>query len=138
MKPDNPADMVRELAGMLRLAPRVFEMQRSISLGTGREAIGMVSRPAAAARGDWTPEEIERMVNRLVRLGAAAGLLNTCLTRSAIRCAIMRENGIDARLVFGLRRPGETLSGHCWVTWPGGPDTSPSAASFAVIESYPS
>lgn len=84
-----------------------------------------------------TAAVIEKLVNRTLKAGGALGGLNTCLTRSVIRCRLMRENGIDARVLMGLNKDGGSLRGHSWVVWPGGPEHPPDPAGYDSIQLLP-
>jgi hypothetical protein len=126
------------IAETAALALRIIDMQRRIGSGNGSDAMDMLECPVARSPMGRTAENIERLVNRTTRVGGMFGLLNTCLTRSAIRCRLMREAGIDARVVFGLDRHGETLAGHCWVVWEGGAAPGLSESNFRMLEVRPS
>jgi len=97
----------------------------------------MVDCPVSGDAGGMDAHEIERLVNRVNRVGGLLGFLNTCLTRSVIRCRLMRENGIDARVVFGLDKRGDTMAGHCWVVWKDGPKPGLSDSNFKMMEVHP-
>jgi Transglutaminase-like superfamily len=43
------------------------------------------------------------------------GLRPTCLVRSLALARVLREEGHDARLVFGVRSGNGDMEGHCWV-----------------------
>lgn len=120
------------------LALRILDMQRRIGRDGGRRAFDLLDCPVAKKRSAWTPRELERIVNRVVRVGGWTGGLNTCLSRSVIACRLMRENGIDARALFGVNRAGGDLEGHCWVVWEGGPGPGVRNSNFQAVEIYPS
>jgi hypothetical protein len=138
MANSNDRDAFKDAAGVLQLAPRILEMQRRAGRGGGQEALALLDCPVAQRRGGYSPRDLARIVNFVVRVGGGFGLLNTCLSRSAIQCRLMRENGIDARVLFGLNREGDELSGHCWTVWEGGPGPGLRNSNFKTVEIRPS
>ncbi|OQA88030.1 MAG: Bacterial membrane flanked domain protein [bacterium ADurb.Bin236] len=101
-------------------AARAIDIQRKVSRRGGRDSFSILDCPVAAgAVAD--PKRLERAVNRALRVGAVFGLLNSCLSRSVVLCRLLRENGVDARVAFGLNKDDDRLAGHCWVVWEGNP-----------------
>lgn len=49
------------------------------------------------------------------------GLRPSCLVRSIALARVLREEGHDARLVFGVRSDNGSVEGHCWVAVEGRP-----------------
>ena len=47
----------------------------------------------------------------------------SCLTRSLTLARVLREEGHDAHLVFGVRSDNGDMEGHCWVAVEGRPMT---------------
>jgi len=47
----------------------------------------------------------------------------SCLTRSLALARVLREEGHDAHLVFGVRSDNGDMEGHCWVAVGGKPIT---------------
>ena len=72
-----------------------------------------------------------------LRLGAMFGLLNSCLTRSVIRCVLLNRGGVPARVAFGLNKNGDVLDGHCWVLIDGEEENTHIAARFHDVKIYP-
>jgi hypothetical protein len=136
--PESGKKTPERIAEAASLALRVLDMQRRIGRAGGLEAFSILDCPVSGTLRGWTPGELERLVNRATRLGGLFGLLNTCLTRSVIRCRLMREAGTDARVVFGLDRQGEALAGHCWVVWEGGSAPGLRDSNFRMLEVRPS
>jgi len=135
---ESPNISPERLAETAALALRIIDMQRRIGRGSGSVAFDMLDCPVSSSLKGWQAGELERIVNRATRVGGLFGLLNTCLTRSVIRCRLMRETGIDARVVFGLDRRGEALAGHCWVVWEGGAAPGLRDSNFSMLEVRPS
>jgi hypothetical protein len=131
LSPKNPLDR-------LALSLRILEMQRDLGRKGGSSAFSILDCPAAGVACEWTAEEIEKSVYRTMRVGSLFGFLNKCMSRSVIRCRLMREAGIDARVIFGLNKNGEALEGHCWVVWECGPAPGVRNSNFKMIEIHPS
>lgn len=119
------------------LFARALALQGEIGKEGGARALRLPACPVAEKKSNFTPEEIERAVNRALRAGALFGGLNTCLSRAAIRCRLMRSGGFEARMILGLRKDGGALDGHAWVVWPGGPRNAPDPANFHGVEIHP-
>ncbi len=111
-------------------------LQKRIGRDGGSASL-LIPDCAVSKKTDMSAEEIEKLVNRTLKAGSLLGGLNTCLTRSVIRCRLMRENGIDARVMLGLNKGDEELAGHSWVVWPGGPDHPPNPADYDDIQMIP-
>ncbi|MFA6450733.1 MAG: lasso peptide biosynthesis B2 protein [bacterium] len=126
------------MAETVALALQIFEMQKRIGRDGGRTAFELLDCPVTGSLRSWTPDDLEKLVNRATRLGGMFGMLNTCLTRSVIRCRLMREAGVDARAVFGLDKHGGALAGHCWVVWEGGMAPGLRESNFRMLEVRPS
>lgn len=101
------------------LIARVLRLQRKISGRNGENVFAMLEETPLAKRRGMKKETIDRYVYAALRVGNAFGLLNTCLSRSVVRCILLRENGIPSQVAFGLRKDatgaGGVLQGHCWL-----------------------
>lgn len=126
-----------------RDAPLLFEiwaMQRRISSGGGARALSMLERtPVSQGRHGRAhdAEKIDQYVNFGLRLGGFAGAVDTCLTRSVIRAVLLRRQGVDARVAFGLNKRGERLDGHCWVVLPGDPAHTRISRQYQSVDVIP-
>jgi len=66
-------------------------------------------------------EKIARYVSLYFRILGKLGFRNTCLTRSAVLCYILRKYGFPAQINFGIpANQGKCILdpsflGHCWV-----------------------
>ncbi|MFC1474593.1 lasso peptide biosynthesis B2 protein [bacterium] len=120
------------------LFAKALALQGDIPGEGGARALRLLECPVAEKEKGFTPEEIERVVNRALRAGAVFGGLDTCLSRAVIRCRLMRCGGLEARVVLGLKKDGGALDGHAWVVWPGGPRHAPDPADFHSVEIHPS
>lgn len=122
----------------LPLLAEVVALQGRISHGGGARALDLLGDTPVRRRRTLDPAALDRLVNQGLRIGAALGYVNSCLTRSVIRCVLLRQCGVDARVAFGLNKHGERLDGHCWVVLPG--DTAAHermAAQFHHVDIYP-
>lgn len=59
------------------------------------------------------------VTDRLLRTGR--WLKAPCLQRALIRYVLLREEGVDARFVMGVRKADGELIGHAWVEHQDGP-----------------
>jgi len=60
------------------------------------------------------------------------GLRPSCLVRSLALARVLRREGYDAHLVFGVRSDNGDMEGHCWVAVEGRPVTE-APASFKEL-----
>jgi Transglutaminase-like superfamily len=60
-------------------------------------------------------EEVLRRAGKWFALLARLGLHPSCLVRSLTLTRVLREEGHDAHLVFGVRSGNGDMEGHCWV-----------------------
>jgi hypothetical protein len=60
------------------------------------------------------------------------GLRQTCLIRSLALARVLRQEGYDAHLVFGVRSENGEMEGHCWVSI-GGRAVTEAPASFKEL-----
>lgn len=116
------------------LVARILRLQRKISRRGGESVFDMLEETPVAKRRGMKKETIDRYVYATLRVGSAFGLLNTCLSRSVVRCVLHRENGIPSQVAFGLRKDGGLLQGHCWLV---GEEPGDGAAPFDSIVVYP-
>ncbi len=95
-----------------------------------REKLLMFIRAPLKTRGasNRNIEKIRSYVSIYLNIRRKFGVQETCLTRSLLLCRALRENGIDARVQFGVRAADaherqmlddQKTVGHCWVTVPG-------------------
>lgn len=117
---------------------KAIYLQSRIAADGGRNAFSFTEVEVAIKKNGLTAEEIEKIVNRAVKAGSLLGGLDSCLTRSVIRCRLMRKSGLDARVVSGLRKKDGALDGHSWVIWPAGPKNPPDPKAFSSLEIHPS
>lgn len=79
----------------------------------------------------------------LARLVWAASLRSpvacTCLSRALVLCHLLRRQGLDARLCFGVARPDGGLAAHAWVEHHGEPlpGLEADGQSFAALAPAP-
>jgi hypothetical protein len=68
-------------------------------------------------------ETVIRYAGRWFALLDRAGLRPSCLVRSLALARVLRQEGYDAHLVFGVRSDNGEMEGHCWVAIGGRPVT---------------
>lgn len=68
-------------------------------------------------------DEVMRRAARWFILLGWLGLRPSCLVRSLTFARVLREEGHDAQLVFGVRSGNGDMEGHCWVALGGEPLT---------------
>jgi len=62
------------------------------------------------------------MTDDLVQLAVRRlPLASACLSRSLVLWALLRAQGVDSELRFGVRRVGDDLEAHAWVEHQGRP-----------------
>lgn len=68
-------------------------------------------------------ERALRHTGRWVALLEKVGVRPSCLVRSLALARVLREEGHEAHLVFGVRSDNGDIEGHCWVAVEGRPVT---------------
>jgi hypothetical protein len=66
-------------------------------------------------------EKVLRYTGRWFTLLGKLGMRPSCLVRSLALARVLREEGYDAHLVFGVRSDNGDMEGHCWVAVEGRP-----------------
>lgn len=93
-----------------------------------------------APRGS-DPEAVAARLGGLLDLLLSADTLfltPTCWKRAPVLYRFLALNGIESRVLFGMRRGGEgLLDGHAWVESGGRPVLEPTAPSYNVTYSFP-
>ena len=114
-------------------------MQAMITAGGGQSAIELLEENKAGKAKLLNRDTIDRCVNLGLRLGAGFGGLNSCLSRCTIRCILLRESGVPARVAFGMKKESGGLGGHCWVVEDGTPAEQPDNGSdhYDDIQYFP-
>lgn len=92
--------------------------------------------PAAA------PEAVQRRLARLLDLLLATNTFvftPTCWKRAPVLYRFLALNGIESRILFGVRRDGERLfDGHAWLEAGGEPLLEAHPPAYTVTFSFPS
>ena len=67
-------------------------------------------------------------------------LKNPCLIRSAGLYRLLGRYNMDMRIHFGVRKDGDVLAGHSWITLDGKPffENQDTCGAFSAVYSYPS
>lgn len=119
------------------LLVEILAMQRRITRSRDREVIRMLERTPVSHSKGRSMEQIDRYVDLGLRIGELRGGLNSCVTRSVIRCVLLRRSGVHARVAFGLNKRGDRLEGHCWVVLPGDSPHGQMAGQFHAVDIIP-
>ena len=77
-------------------------------------------------------DTVLKYTGRWTALLEKVGLRPSCLVRSLALARVLREEGYDAHLVFGVRSDNGDMEGHCWVAVGGRPVTE-APASFKEL-----
>jgi len=114
-------DKARQWKEALRLYARaVLALLRSL-LFPGRELRKLESR---LAKVRFSPEDVVlHRTGKCFALLEKARIRPSCLVRSLTLAQVLREEGHDAYLVFGVRSDNGDMEGHCWVVVEGRPVT---------------
>jgi hypothetical protein len=99
-------------SGVAMLAALVFpaaEMRRLDKRLAGRRHAG--------------EDAVLRRAGRWFAMLERLGLRPSCLARSLTLARVLREEGHDACIVFGVRSDNGEMEGHCWVAMDGTPVT---------------
>jgi Transglutaminase-like superfamily len=103
-------------------------------------ALKLVAPRALGARPQ-DPAEVQERVARLLDSVLAADFLvftPTCWKRAPVLHRYLALNGIETRVVFGVRREGEdALSGHAWLEAGGEPLLETTPPDYKVTFSFP-
>jgi hypothetical protein len=85
------------------------------------EMRGLERRLAARQRAG--EDEVLRRAGKWFALLGKLGMRPSCLLRSLTLARVLRQEGHDAHLVFGVRSGNGEMEGHCWVAVDGRPLT---------------
>ncbi len=105
---------VKRWGAAARLYPLCGVSLARAALFPGRE----LKRLAGGRAGDRGLEEkvVLRCAGRWFGLAERLGWHPSCLVRSLVLAGLLRREGHDARLVFGVRGDDGKMTGHCWVS----------------------
>ena len=129
---------------ILRMALWVSLLSLLVKLRPLPRALELIAaKPKAPAADD--AQSSEEIMNRLAR--AMDLLLRTnlfvfkpiCWKRAAVLHRYLMLNGIDSRIVFGVRRGAQgEVNGHAWLESNGEPILETTAPNYKVTYSFPS
>ena len=68
-----------------------------------------------ASRRGAREDEVLRRAGKWFAVLDRLGMRPSCLVRSLTLARVLREEGHDAHLVFGVRGDNGEMEGHCWV-----------------------
>jgi hypothetical protein len=96
-----------------------------------RELRKLEQRLSRSMRAD--EETVLRRTGKWFALLEKLGLRPSCLVRSLTLARVLRGEGYDAHLVFGVRSDNGDMEGHCWVAVGGRPVTE-APAGYEELE----
>ena len=134
----------REPASAL-LALRMGAWVAAVSLSVKVMPLPRVMRLATPLRGRRRPagdaEEVQARTARLLDALLAADVwcfTPTCWKRAPVLYRFLALEGIETRVLFGVRKTGQgALDGHAWVEAGGEPLLEKTTPDFSVTFSYP-
>ena len=84
-----------------------------------------------------SPEESAALLDKLLRIDFWV-FTPTCWKRSAVLHRLLALNGIETRIVFGVRKAGEdVLSGHSWLEVDGRPFLEARPPDYIAVYVFP-
>ena len=109
----------------MRLFFRIFstslELRISLFPAQKKKSLFRLNQKVILKRKTDKKDKIFRYVSLYSRLLGKLGFRNTCLTRSALLCLVLRKLGYDAQVNFGIpinsgkNNLDPSFQGHCWV-----------------------
>lgn len=87
-----------------------------------RRSIHRLNQKVSLKRKTEDKDKISRYISLYFRFLGKLGLRNTCLTRSALLCYVLRKHGFNAQMNFGIKADSgrenidPSFLGHCWVS----------------------
>jgi hypothetical protein len=104
--------------------------------------IGRFDSPPRSGEGlgeRLSPDRILHLTDRILERRVAY-LRPSCLLRSMVLFRFLREAGVPVRIHFGVRREGDSLQGHAWLSLDGRPyaEAADPTARFQTVYSFPS
>ncbi len=118
------------LKEMWKLKARSLREAARIHARTAKALLRARAFPAAEMKalqrrlsGPHTADEgaVLRLVGKWFTVLERIGMRPSCLVRSLVLARVLREEGHDACLVFGVRSDNGNVEGHCWVAVEGKP-----------------
>ena len=125
----------------LRMACWVAALSLFVKLMPLPRALKLVAPRALGMRAVADPAQVQERLARLLDSVLAADFLfltPTCWKRAPVLHRYLALEGIETRVVFGVRREGEdVLSGHAWLEAGGEPLLETTPPDYKVIFSFP-
>ena len=105
-----------------------------------KRLLGMLSSYSGKRTDDDRVAKIIIYTDFMMGLKPWHYMKNICLVRSTILYYFLRREGVAVKINFGVRKKGEVLEGHGWLTLDNRPYLEDGAASqdFEQIYSFPS
>ena len=117
---------------VLSVAARCFSLPRALALVAGSET--------SSARSDNT--ETQKRLARSIDLLLSADILHLkpiCWKRAAVLHRYLLRNGIQTRIIFGVRNEADgKVAGHAWLEAEGEPILETTPPEYVVTYRFPS
>ena len=126
---------------MLRMAIWVSVLSVLVKfrpLPSALELVAAKPKPVQAGRQQETMARLSRAIDSLLRTELFI-FKPICWKRAAVLHRYLTLNGIDSRIVFGVRRgPQGKVDGHAWLEADGEPILEATAPNYQVTYAFPS
>ncbi len=117
---------------LLSIAVKVFPLPRALGL------VATKTRLPSQTPATQTQKRLAQAIDLLLKTDLFI-LKPICWKRAALLHRYLALNGIETRIVFGMRRdPDGSVSGHAWLEANGRPILEKSAPNYAVTYAFPS
>jgi hypothetical protein len=129
----------RERALLLRAGVALPVTAAALRVLGYRRTTRLVARGIRASRQRRTAPDVEAAIESAVRMVDAASarlpFRPACLPRSVTLWWLLGRQGIDTKVVLGVRPADQGIAAHAWVEYDGRPlnDTAESVGEFAAL-----
>lgn len=116
---------------VLSSATRLTSLPRALELVAGKN-------PTHTKTSGKTPEQLAQTIDLLLSADVLV-FKPICWKRAAVLHRYLLKNGIDTKIIFGVRNdPAGKIDGHAWLELEGKPILEKSPPEYVVTYSYPS
>lgn len=123
---------------LVRMAGWVLALSLLIKLLPLPRVLRLVAATPRAASGTLPAERLVQLIDHLLNLNVLV-FTPICWKRAPILQRYLALNGIETRILFGVRKGGhgDLLAGHAWLERDGRPIFETSPPDYLVTYSYP-
>ena len=122
---------------LVRMAGWVLLLSLLIRVLPLPRVLRLVAAPARQARRGLSDERLVQLVDLLLGLNLLV-FTPTCWKRAPVLHRYLALNGVQTRILFGVRKSGDTLlDGHAWLERDGQPVFETNPPDYVVTYSYP-